>query len=214
MQDSRSLTPQPWHPDYSRSTSPNPLDLPEHRRNGSRESGGLEEVDLGNKREKNGKSNDDEDKDEDVPVLNKTRKNIFSRLGRSRTKKRYKYESTGKLAQFSNERLFLHWIRFGILQGSIAILLLSYGIGLAAYIGVGALLLALATLIYGTTLYHLRHLYMVAKRDDIVYYAKVVPTLLTFSLIGLYGVNFALTLSMGDTARSPPPWKENDFHFG
>lgn len=176
MESGRALTPQPWHPDYSRSTTPNPLDLPEHRRNGSRESGaGMEEIDM-------------DDKRAGGPVLKKTRKNIFSRL--RGTKKRFKYERTGKLAQFSNERLYLHWIRFGILQGSIAVMLLSFGHELASYIGIAALVLAMITLIYSTTLYHLRHLYMVAKRDDIHYYAKVIPTLLTMGIFVVYGSNF------------------------
>ncbi|GJJ74023.1 hypothetical protein EMPS_06381 [Entomortierella parvispora] len=116
----------------------------------------------------------------------------------------------GRLAQFSNERLYLHWIRFGVLQGSIAVLLLSFGIGVAAYVGCGALLLALLTLVYATTLYHKRHLYMVTKRQDVDYYARLIPTLLTLGLFILYALNFALQLIYGADARSPPPWTGHD----
>ena len=98
--------------------------------------------------------------------------------------------SMGKMAQFSNERLYLHWIRFGVLQGSIAVLLLSFGIGVASYVGVGAIVLALLTLIYSTTLYHTRHLNMVNKRKDVKYFARAIPTLLTLGLLVLYGGNF------------------------
>ncbi|KAG0245856.1 hypothetical protein BGX31_005754 [Mortierella sp. GBA43] len=201
MQSGRALTPQPWHPDYSRSTTPNPLDLPEHRRNHSGDNHGLEEIDLDDRGEKNG------------PKLNKTRKNFFSKLTRSRTKKKYKFERLGKLAQFSNERLYLHWIRFGILQGSIAVTLLSFGLELASWIGVGSLVLAMITLIYATTLYHLRHLYMITKRDDIVYHQRTIPSLLAIALFLLYGSNFVLTMSIGDEARSPPPWTKNEEGF-
>jgi hypothetical protein len=196
MQSGRSLTPQPWHPDYSRSSSPNPLDLPEHQAKGS-QGPGLEDIDADDRDERKG--------------LHKTRKNIFSRLRRSRTKRSIKYEGRGKLAQFSNERLYLHWIRFGILQAYIAVLLLTYGVGLAAYIGVSALVLAMITLIYGTTLYHLRHIYMITKRDDILYYTRLTPSLLAIGLLCIYGANFVLTFTR-EATPSPVPW--TDFHFG
>ncbi|KAF8941453.1 hypothetical protein BGZ58_008728 [Dissophora ornata] len=123
---------------------------------------------------------------------------------------RYKMKGMGRLAQFSNERLYLHWIRFGVLQGSIAVMLLSFGIGIASFVGVGALVLSLMTLIYGTTIYHKRHLYLVKKRQDVKYFARTVPTLLTMGLFVLYGANFVITLSYGEDARSPPPWTQHD----
>lgn len=103
----------------------------------------------------------------------------------------YNIKGFGKLAQFSNERLYLHWIRFGVLQASIAVMLLSFGIGIASWVGVGTLVLAMLTLIYATQLFHKRHLYMVTKRKDVKFFARTIPTLLTFGLFFLYGGNFA-----------------------
>ncbi|KAG0307419.1 hypothetical protein BGZ98_000313 [Dissophora globulifera] len=122
----------------------------------------------------------------------------------------YELRQMGRKTQFSNERLYLHWIRFGVLQGSIAVMLLSYGIGIASYVGVATLILAMSTLIYATTLYHKRHLYLSMKRKDVKYFARTVPTLLTIGLFIIYTANFVLTLSFGDDARSPPPWAQND----
>lgn len=123
---------------------------------------------------------------------------------------RYKLKQFGNLAQFNNERLYLHWIRFGVLQGSLAVLLLSFGIGITSYVGVGSLLMALMTLVYGTTLYHKRHLYLVQKRKDVKYFARTMPSLIALGIFAIYAANFALTMSFGDEARSPPPWTGND----
>ncbi|KAG0268140.1 hypothetical protein BGZ95_002593, partial [Linnemannia exigua] len=102
----------------------------------------------------------------------------------------YKIKGFGRVALFSNERLYLHWIRFGVLQASIGVMLLSFGIGVAAWVGVGTLILSLLTLIYGTQLFHKRHLFMVTKRKDVKYFARTIPTLLTFGLFILYSANF------------------------
>ncbi|ORZ20861.1 hypothetical protein BCR41DRAFT_350406 [Lobosporangium transversale] len=102
----------------------------------------------------------------------------------------------GRLAQFNNERLYLHWIRLGVLQGGIAVTLLSFGLGVTSYVGVGALILALLTLIYATTLYHKRHLHLVHKRSDVKYFARTIPTFLTVGLILLYASNFACKSSL------------------
>ncbi|KAF9152842.1 hypothetical protein BGX20_005054, partial [Mortierella sp. AD010] len=187
MQTARSITPQPWHPDYqqvaSRSSTPNPLDLPEHRHGQYSESvTDMSVIDLTDEKNEKGKNNNNKrnqvyggnaNNNDNPPVLNKTRKTFFSRFPRTRAKKispgNGKVAGTGRIAQFSNERLYLHWIRFGILQGSIAVMLLSFGEGVPAYIGVAGIVLALLTLIYATTLFHLRHLYMITKRDDVDY---------------------------------------------
>ncbi|KAF9193467.1 hypothetical protein BGZ51_003271 [Haplosporangium sp. Z 767] len=121
---------------------------------------------------------------------------LFSRMGkvlrgpRPYNPLKYKMTGMGKVAQFSNERLYLHWIRFGVLQAMIAILLLSFGVGVASYVGIGSLVLALLTLIYATQLYHKRHIHMIKKRKDVKFFARTIPTLLTVGLLGLYGSNF------------------------
>ncbi|KAF9551642.1 hypothetical protein EC957_006535 [Mortierella hygrophila] len=122
----------------------------------------------------------------------------------------YNVKGFGRVAKFSNERLYLHWIRFGVLQAGIAVMLLSFGIGIASWVGVGSLILSLLTLIYATQLFHKRHLYMVSKRKDVKFFARTIPTLLTIGLFFLYGSNFVLTMYYDEEARSPPPWTQND----
>ncbi|KAF9958158.1 hypothetical protein BGZ72_000765 [Mortierella alpina] len=149
-------------------------------------------------------------------MKNKAKGRTLSRLGRifrgpqPYNPDKYKMTSMGKMAQFSNERLYLHWIRFGVLQGSIAVLLLSFGIGVASYVGVGAIILALLTLIYSTTLYHTRHLNMVNKRKDVKYFARAIPTLLTLGLLVLYGWNFVVMVTYPKETWIPPPWTQYD----
>ncbi|KAG0258457.1 hypothetical protein BG011_003280 [Mortierella polycephala] len=151
----------------------------------------------------------------------KKKSKLFSRMGkilrgpRPYNPQKYKMAGMGKVSQFSNERLYLHWIRFGVLQGMIAVTLLSFGIGVASYVGVGALVLAMLTLVYGTQLYHTRHIHMIKKRKDAKFFARTIPTLLTLGLFGLYAGNFIITMTYGDEARSPPPWTqyEDGFHY-
>lgn len=183
----RSITPQPWHLDYNRGGK-NPLDLPEQKKRMGR----IDDDSEGDAFDP--QDDDDDDRRKSYPEGGKTRSKprFFSRMrDRLRTKVplNYKVTGTGRLAQFSNERLYLHWIRFGILQGGVAVMLLSYGIGIASYIGVGALVLALSTLIYCTTLYHLRHLYMITKRKDAIYFERWIPSLLAVGLFALYLAN-------------------------
>ncbi|KAF9307878.1 hypothetical protein BG003_011928 [Podila horticola] len=204
---SRSITPQPWHPDYNRAGK-NPLDLPEQKKRMERIDDDSDGDDF---EEKDNDDDDDNHRRRSYPESGKTRNKprFFSRMrDRLRTKvpPEYKVTGTGKMAQFSNERLYLHWIKFGILQGGVAVMLLSYGIGIAEYIGVGALVMALLTLIYSTTLYHVRHLYMITKRKDAIYFERLIPSLLALGLFALYLANFILTVTYGKDARSPPPW--------
>ncbi|KAF9333377.1 vacuolar transporter chaperone [Podila minutissima] len=143
----------------------------------------------------------------------KPRKTLISRLKRVSSIKQHmarniKMGGTGKKAQFSCERLYLQWIRFGILQSSIAVTLLSFGDEVASYVGVGALVLSLLTLTYATTLYHKRYLWMVTKRQDVAYFAKTVPTLITVALFVLYLANFI------NKPNARPPWVQNDVKFG
>lgn len=172
------MTPQLWHPDNDNNNN---------RRRSTDSDSGLDEIDDDDRR----RNKEAAESDDDQPKLKKKRKNLAARIRSWRKPDPvFKVKGTGRLAQFSNERLYLHWIRFGILQGGIAIMLLNFGNEIATMIGVVTLVLALLTLLYGTTLYHLRHIYMVTKRKDVVYFARRVPTLLTIGLFLVYLSNF------------------------
>lgn len=66
--------------------------------------------------------------------------------------------NSDRKAQFSNERTLVHWIKFGILLGTMALTLCNFGrIGsLAFYIGSSMLLLAMTTLGYAILMFHYR----------------------------------------------------------
>ncbi|KAF9422170.1 hypothetical protein BGZ94_008641 [Podila epigama] len=59
---------------------------------------------------------------------------------------------------FSNERLFIHWIKLGILLGTLGLTLCNFGSkgSLAFYIGVLVLLVAMSALGYAATSFHRR----------------------------------------------------------
>ncbi|CAO3568420.1 unnamed protein product [Mortierella alpina] len=95
---------------------------------------------------------------------------------------------------FSNERTYMHWIKFGLLLGSMALTLCSFG--QEAGLGVGLFLVAVAmsTLVYATTIYHLRHRWMARARMDVRYYDRVGPSVLFLALFMAYATNVGLTL--------------------
>jgi hypothetical protein len=177
--DPRPMTPQLWHPDNDN-----------NRRRSTDSDSGLDEIDDDDRRRNKGAALGEGD-DDDQPKIRKKRKNLAARIRSWRKPDPvFKVKGTGRMAQFSNERLYLHWIRFGILQGGIAVTLLNFGNEVAGMIGVVSLILALLTLLYGTTLYHLRHIYMITKRKDVVYFARRIPTLLCLALFIIYLANF------------------------
>ncbi|KAG0256874.1 hypothetical protein DFQ27_005439 [Actinomortierella ambigua] len=61
-------------------------------------------------------------------------------------------------ALFSNERTFLHWIRFGILLGSLSLTLLNFGERdtLSYYVGTALLCTAMLALAYAASTFHYR----------------------------------------------------------
>ncbi|KAG0354199.1 hypothetical protein BG005_006672 [Podila minutissima] len=61
-------------------------------------------------------------------------------------------------ALFSNERTFIHWIKFGILLGSLGLTLCNFGVvgTLAFYVGATVLLIAMSALGYAATSFHRR----------------------------------------------------------
>ncbi|KAG0019291.1 hypothetical protein BGZ81_009780 [Podila clonocystis] len=61
-------------------------------------------------------------------------------------------------ALFSNERTFVHWIKFGILLGSLGLTLCNFGVvgTLAFHVGAAVLLIAMSALGYAATSFHRR----------------------------------------------------------
>ncbi|KAF9098682.1 hypothetical protein BGX27_000751 [Mortierella sp. AM989] len=166
---------------------------------------------LDNRNKSNNNGNDGNDGEGQTKLLKKKKKPLLSRL---RFKKydpnMWELKRMGRLTQFSNERLYMHWIRLGVLQGSIALTLLNFVEGPTMWVAIGTLMLALLTLLYGTTLYHKRHLFLICKRQDVKYFARTIPTLLTIGLFVLYAANFAVVMLYGDQVTSPMPWTEKD----
>ncbi|KAG0250112.1 hypothetical protein DFQ27_009569, partial [Actinomortierella ambigua] len=203
---SKVLTPQPWHPDYiaqvsNRKKNKNKKEYEEELKSND----SMDEDDDGNKH-KHGREQvidfQAKDAEERRQAAKKKRKEMMfpqqvtvtkpkTLFKKARTKvvTIYNISKTGRLAQFSNERLYLHWMQLAMLQGSIAIMLLSFSTTLGKWIGVGAIVLALMTLVYSTTTFHVRHLYMVQKRKDVLFYERWAPTAIVLGLIALYGTN-------------------------
>ncbi|KAG0269762.1 hypothetical protein DFQ27_002178 [Actinomortierella ambigua] len=121
-------------------------------------------------------------------------------------------------ALFSNERTYLHWIKFGMLLGSMALTLLSFGdhksVGFP--VGMFLVLVAMATLAYATAMFHCRDQWMRLRRTDRLYYDRVGPSLLFAALFLAYATNVILTVNritemmdddrhtfLGNTPRDP-----------
>jgi len=92
---------------------------------------------------------------------------------------------------FSNERTFLHWIKFGLLLGSMAMTLLSFGKDVGMQVGLFLVLVAMSTLVYATTTFHLRHRWMEQMRDDVKFYDRIGPTILFTALFLAFAANIA-----------------------
>lgn len=106
---------------------------------------------------------------------------------------------------FSNERTFTHWIKFAMLLGSLAIILLNFsGVGahfemdqelanragrIGQNVGVSLMILCLLCLIYASSTYHWRHLGVAGGKHDDRYFDRIGPTLLTLGLLVTYAIN-------------------------
>ncbi|KAF9957361.1 hypothetical protein BGZ72_001904 [Mortierella alpina] len=95
---------------------------------------------------------------------------------------------------FSNERTYMHWIKFGLLLGSMALTLCSFGQEAGLGVGLFLVTVAMSTLVYATTIYHLRHRWMTRARFDVKYYDRVGPSVLFLALFMAYATNVGLTL--------------------
>ncbi|KAF8945482.1 hypothetical protein BGZ47_002546 [Haplosporangium gracile] len=97
-------------------------------------------------------------------------------------------------AFFSNERTYMHWIKFGLLLGSMALTLLSFGKSMGLRVGLVLVLVAMSTLVYATTIFHLRDRWMKQFRLDVLYYDRVGPSILFMALFAAFATNVALTV--------------------
>ncbi|KAF9380667.1 hypothetical protein CPB97_008205 [Podila verticillata] len=130
-------------------------------------------------------------------------------------------------ALFSNERTFIHWIKFGILLGTLGLTLCNFGVvgTLAFHVGVTVLVIAMCALGYATISFHRRDRSLsrrlqgaLARKqikkeakgapegplkptalfpDEICYYDRVGPTVLCIALLGAYCLNFYLSMTRG-----------------
>ncbi|ORY89579.1 vacuolar transporter chaperone 1 [Lobosporangium transversale] len=94
-------------------------------------------------------------------------------------------------AFFSNERTYLHWIKFGLLIGSTALTLLSFAEAAGYRVGLCLVTVAMSTLAYSTAMFHLRHRWMIQLRRDVKYYDRFGPTVLFMALFLAYATNVA-----------------------
>ncbi|KAF9107046.1 hypothetical protein BGX29_007552 [Mortierella sp. GBA35] len=95
---------------------------------------------------------------------------------------------------FSDERTFMHWIKFGMLLGSMALTLLSFGKSVGLQVGLFLVLVAMSMFVYATTVFHLRNRWMKQFRLDVVYYDRIGPSILFMALFVAFATNVALTV--------------------
>ncbi|KAK3826648.1 MAG: hypothetical protein JOS17DRAFT_676989, partial [Linnemannia elongata] len=108
---------------------------------------------------------------------------------------------------FSNERTFIHWIKFGMLLGALAMTLLNFSgeefarrggvdqtlasrVGrIGQNVGVALMFICLLCLVYSGVSYHWRHLGIVKDKGYERYFDRVGPTFLTVALLATYTMN-------------------------
>ncbi|KAF8928742.1 hypothetical protein BGZ58_009396 [Dissophora ornata] len=113
---------------------------------------------------------------------------------------------------FSNERTFIHWIKFGVLLGSLAMTLLNFSgedvrrkvdqslanraERIGRIVGAGLMVICLLCLAYASSIFHWRHLGVARSKSDGRYFDRIGPTLLTLALLITYSVNILLTVQI------------------
>ncbi|KAF9437860.1 hypothetical protein BGZ76_010876 [Entomortierella beljakovae] len=98
------------------------------------------------------------------------------------SKNSYANSGPDSKAFFSNERTYMHWIKFGLLLGSMALTLLNFGgtdsltgkKSEGVHVGLVLVVVAMSTLVYGTVLFHKRHHWMLELRQDVKFYDRSV----------------------------------------
>ncbi|KAF9200187.1 hypothetical protein BGZ49_009601 [Haplosporangium sp. Z 27] len=119
----------------------------------------------------------------------------------------YAFEGPDSKAFFSNERTYLHWIKFGLLLGSMGSTLVNFGenagdrgiLGVSSIselIGLFLVLMTMVTLVYATAVFHLRHRWMIQLRQDVTFYDRTGPTILFVALFLAYVGNFLAALTI------------------
>ncbi|KAI9233516.1 MAG: hypothetical protein BYD32DRAFT_425678 [Podila humilis] len=89
----------------------------------------------------------------------------------------------------------MHWIKFGLLVGTMALNLISFGHSVGLQVGMFLVLVAMSTLVYATTVFHLRHGWMAKMRQDVLYYDRIGPSVLFAALFLAYATNVACKFS-------------------
>jgi len=130
------------------------------------------------------------------PVLNKTAKKPFWKFfprrfrpkGAVRPKKSDSFGN--RKAKFSNERTLVHWIKAAMLLGSLSMTLLSFGENqVTPYIGAVLITICCMTLVYSVTIFQVRMEWLQMRRDDVIYYDRRAPTVITALLMLTFGFN-------------------------
>ncbi len=95
-----------------------------------------------------------------------------------------------KTAKFSNERTMLIWMNVTVNLGSLSLMLLSFGTNsFTPYVGVALLVVCLSMLIYSVTTFQVRMEWLNMGREDVVYYDRWTPSLITLALFATYALN-------------------------
>ncbi|KAG0205681.1 hypothetical protein BGX28_002752 [Mortierella sp. GBA30] len=113
-----------------------------------------------------------------------------------------------KKAMFSNERSMNHWMKASLLLGSLSMTLLSFGENaVTPYIGLVLLMVCLLMLIYCTTIFHVRMEWLNMRRDDVLYYDRVAPTVIMIVIMAAFAYNAVVSIT-GEFTPSDFPKKK------
>ncbi|KAG0242677.1 hypothetical protein BGW41_003780 [Actinomortierella wolfii] len=111
-----------------------------------------------------------------------------------KVKQVFEYSNGELKTMFSNERIYLEWIKVSLLLGSLSMTMLSFGSSgqVTPWIGLALILCTLLLIVYSTTQFHVRMEWLLKQRDEeegACYYDRLGPTVLTVLLIGIMAFN-------------------------
>ncbi|KAF9107481.1 hypothetical protein BGX29_006169 [Mortierella sp. GBA35] len=156
---------------------------------------------------------------------------VDTRKGNKRQSKKEAKQAFSKAKSFfSNERTFIHWTKFGMLLGALAMTLLNFSIEgdrkwlgqdlanrvarVGKSVGVTLLLICLLCLVYSAVSYHWRHLSIVKDKGHERYFDRIGPTFLTIALLTTYTMNIVLTIQVSSLMAhdyEPPIYLNNNY---